>query len=295
MAAIYYVVRAVTDPDIPNNAGCYRPVRAILPEGSIVNARPPAAVNARAIVVRRTVDALLGALAEAMPERVPAASSGHPLVLLMGGVDPATNREYVTAEIGTGGMGARPTKDGVDAIQTDTSNAQNIPIEALELEFPLRVAYYRLRRDSGGTGTYRGGLGLEKRLEVLRGELRVSHRGERTYTAPWGLAGGLGGAMSRSVVTRAGGDQISIPSKLDFVMVPGDVLDLWTTGGGGHGSPLRRDPAHVLEDVLDGKVSVEAAGTSYGVVIEDGAVQQIGTELLRAELAGKRKKREGKQ
>jgi N-methylhydantoinase B len=288
LAAIYYVVKVATDPSIPNNAGCYRPVRAILPEGSVVNARPPAACNARAVVVRRTVDAMLGALAPALPGRLPAASNGHPLVVSLGGVDPATAKAYVTAEIGTGGMGGRPGKDGVETIQTDTSNAQNVPVEALELEFPLRVGYYRLRRDSGGPGAFRGGLGFEKSLEVLRGELRVSHRGERHYTAPWGVFGGEAGEMSRSVVVRRDGARETIPSKLDFTLEPGDTLLLWTTGGGGHGDPFERDSRLVLEDVRDLKVSADSAANRYGVVVADGAVDEQATRDRRTRLAAER-------
>jgi N-methylhydantoinase B len=284
LAAIYYVLKVVVGPAIPNNAGCYRAVRTVLPEGSVVNARPPAAVNARAVVVRRTVDAMLGALVQALPGRLPAASNGHPLVLSMGGVDPETGRSYVTADIGTGGMGARPGKDGIEAIQTDTSNAQNIPVEALELEFPLRIGYYRLRPDSGGAGAFRGGLGFERSVEVLRGELRVSHRGERHYTAPWGLYGGEAGARSRSVLRRADGTAVPIPSKLDFTMAPGDRLELWTSGGGGYGDPLDREPELVLADVLDGKVGVEAAAERFGVVVQAGAIDTRATEGLRERL-----------
>jgi len=282
MSAIYYVVRVITDAAIPNNAGCYRPVRANLPLGSIVNARPPAACNARALVVRRTVDAMLGALAPALPDRVPAASNGHPLVMSMGGVDPATGRSFVTAEVGTGGMGGRPGKDGVDVIQTDTSNAQNIPIEALELEYPLRVGSYRLRRDSGGPGRYRGGMGLEKTIQVLRGDVRFSHRGERHSTAPWGVFGGGAGKTSRSQLIRADGSEVPMRSKAELELSLGDELRMWTTGGGGYGDPLERDPASVLEDVLDGKISVEAAEADYGVVIVDEAVDAQATETQRA-------------
>ncbi|MBJ7596812.1 hydantoinase B/oxoprolinase family protein [Candidatus Nephthysia bennettiae] len=288
LAAIYYVIKVVIDPEIPNNAGCYRPVKVILPEGSIVNARPPAAVNARAVVVRRIVDCLLGCFAQALPGRIPAASGGHPLMLSMGGIDPANGRPYVTAEIGTGGMGGRPGKDGLEAIQTDTSNAQNIPVEALELEFPIRVGHYRLRRDSGGPGQHRGGLGLEKSLEVLRGELRVSHRGERHYTAPWGLAGGGAGAMSRSTLVRADGSRQGIPSKLDFTMRPGDRLELWMTGGGGYGDALQREPERVLEDVRDGKLSQEAAAADYGVVVEEDRVDVVATGELRGRMRDQR-------
>jgi N-methylhydantoinase B len=288
LSGIYYVVKVATDPSIPNNGGCYRPVRAILPEGSLVNPRPPAAVNARAVVMRRIVDLLLGALAPALRGSLPAASSGHPLIMSMGGIDPATNRPYVTAEIGAGGMGGRPGKDGVETIQTDTSNAQNIPVEALELESPLRVGYLRLRTDSGGPGTFRGGLGFEKQLEVLRGELHVSHRGERHYTAPWGLFGGEPGTTCWSLLRRVDGGEETIPSKLDFTMRSGDRLELWTTGGGGYDDPLERDPERVLADVLDGKVSVKAAAERYGVVLADGKVDAAATKELRARLADER-------
>lgn len=288
LAAVYYVLKVATDPDIPNNAGCYRPVEVVLPAGSVVNALPPAAVNSRAVVVRRCVDCMLGALHQALPERLPAASSGHPLVMSMGGVDPASGRPYVTAEIGTGGMGARPTKDGIEAIQTDTSNAQNIPAEALELEFPIRIAYCRLRPDSGGPGRFRGGLGFEKRFEVTRGEARFSHRGERHVTAPWGVHGGEAGARSRSVLRRADGSETRIPSKLELVLRPGDQLDVWTSGGGGYGDPLDRDPQLVLADVLDGKVSAAAAAGSYGVVIAGRGVDAEATATLRAERAVER-------
>jgi N-methylhydantoinase B len=288
LAAIYYVVKVATDPSIPNNAGCYRPVKTILPEGSIVNAKSPAAVNARAVVVRRIVDTMIGALAPALPERMPAASNGHPLVMSFGGVDPANGRQYVTAEVGTGGMGGRPSKDGVESVQTDTSNAQNVPVEALELEFPLRVGYYRLRQDSGGPGRYRGGLGFEKSFEALRGAVNVSHRGERHITAPWGVHGGQAGERSKSVLIRADGSVEEFPSKAELRLLPGDRLEVWTTGGGGHGDPLERDPARVLADVVDGKVSPGAADSSYGVVIADGVVDADATRTRRDGLAAER-------
>lgn len=288
LSAIYYAVRVATDPTIPNNSGCYRPVQAILPEGSLVNAQLPAAVNARAVVVRRTVDAILGALAQAIPERIPAASNGHPLVLSLGGREAVDQPRYVTADIGTGGMGARPGKDGIDAIQTDTSNAQNVPVEALEMEAPIRVGHYRLRRDSGGAGEFRGGLGLEKSLELLRGELIITHRGERHYTAPWGLRGGGAAASCRSVVHRADGTSEVVPSKANLELAPGDRLETWTTGGGGYGDPLERPPALVLDDTIDDKVSVEAAAELYGVVVVDGTVDMDATTRRREELRAER-------
>jgi N-methylhydantoinase B len=206
----------------------------------------------------------------------------------MGGIDPHDGRTYVTAEIGAGGMGARPRKDGIECIQTDTSNAQSIPAEALELEFPLRVGYWRLRQDSGGSGRFRGGLGFEKRFEVLRGEATVSHRGERHLTAPWGVSGGGPGVMSRSLLRRVDGTEVQIPSKLEFVLRPGDALDVWTSGGGGYGDPLERDPQLVLADVLDRKVSLDAARSEYGVVLTGRTIDEQATSLLREELRAAR-------
>jgi N-methylhydantoinase B len=288
LSAVYYVLKVVIGREVPNNAGCYRPVHLVLPEGSIVNAKAPAAVNSRSVVVRRIVDCLLGALNKALPGKLPAASNGHPLVMSIGGIDPADGHPYVTAEIAAGGMGGRPTKDGLETIQTDTSNAQNIPAEALELEFPIRVAYWRLRGDSGGIGRFRGGLGFEKGFEVLRGTARVSHRGERHRTAPWGLFGGGPGACSRSVLRPQGKAEIQIPSKLEFTLDPGDALDVWTTGGGGFGDPLERAPELVLADVLDRKVSLESARADYGVVIAGRAVDTVATARLRMELGAAR-------
>jgi N-methylhydantoinase B len=288
LSAVYYVLKVVIGGDVPNNAGCYRPIHLVLPEGSVVNARSPAAVNSRSVVVRRIVDCMLGALNKALPGKLPAASNGHPLVMSIGGIDPADGRPYVTAEIAAGGMGGRPTKDGLESIQTDTSNAQNIPAEALELEFPIRVSYWRLRDDSGGAGRFRGGLGFEKGFEVLRGTARVSHRGERHRTAPWGLFGGGPGASSRSVLRRRGEAEVQIPSKLEFTLDPGDALEDWTTGGGGYGDPLERDPDLVLADVLDRKVSEAAARAAYGVVLAGRAVDAAKTDALREELKNTR-------
>ncbi len=288
LSAVYYVLKVAIGREVPNNAGCYRPVRVVMPEGSIVNARLPAAVNSRSIVVRRIVDCMLGALTKAIPGKLPAASNGHPLVMSIGGIDPADGHQYVTAEIAAGGMGARPSKDGLETIQTDTSNAQNIPAEALELEFPIRVSYWRLREDSGGAGRFRGGLGFEKGFEVLRGTARISHRGERHLTAPWGLFGGGPGARSRSVLRPQGKAEVQIRSKLEFTMDPGDFLDVWTTGGGGFGDPLERAPELVLADVLDRKVSVQAARSEYGVVIAGRVVDETATASVRRELRAAR-------
>ncbi len=289
LAAVYFVVRAITDPNIPNNGGCYRMVELRLPRGSVLNPVPPAAVNSRAVTLRRVIDALIGALVRAIPQRLPAASNGHPLFVSFGGVDPESGRPFVTTESGTGGMGARPVKDGIDVIQTDASNAMNIPVEAIEMDYPLRVLWFRLRQDSGGPGRFRGGMGFEKGYEVLRGEVVVSHRGERYFTAPWGLFGGGPGAMAKATIVRRDGSLEPVPSKLVYTLRQGDRVHFYTSGGGGYGDPLLRDPLRLLEDVRDGKVSSLAAREAYGVVMAPGGeVDLRETSRLRQELAGTR-------
>jgi N-methylhydantoinase B len=202
LSAVYYAVRAISDPAIPNNGGCFRAVDAVLPEGSVVNPRPPAPVSCRTATIKRIADTILGALVTALPDRMPAASSGTLLVMAFGGTDPRTGRPFVASELAAGGMGARPRKDGIDVVETDVTNCMNIPVEALELNFPLRVRRAGLWADSAGAGTYRGGLGLEKVFEATTTDVTVSHRGERFATAPWGLHGGR--ARSSSAGTAGG-------------------------------------------------------------------------------------------
>jgi N-methylhydantoinase B len=155
------------------------------------------------------------------------------------------------------------------------------------MDTPIRIGHYRLRRDSGGAGTYRGGLGLEKQFEVLRGELHVSCRGERCNTVPWGLRGGEAALATRAVLRRGDGSQHEI-TKQDFTMLPGDRFDIATSGGGGHGDPLLRDPEYVLADVIDGKVSITAAADRYGVVISDRDLNLTRTVELRSRLSAGR-------
>lgn len=281
LSAVRYVVRALTDPDIPNNEGCFRMISLTLPEKSLLNPQRPAPVNCRSVALRRVVDTVMGALAQALPDRVPAANNGHPLNALFGGEDPATGKIFILTENGTGGMGARPTKDGIDCICTDTSNSMNIPAEVVESGTPMRIRYFRIRRDSGGAGRYRGGCGYEKEYECLTDRVVVSHRGERHYTQPWGLAGGHPGASSRSVIVRANGSEEVVPSKMTIELRKHDRLVLWTSGGGGHGDPLQRPAEDVLEDVRNGKVGIETAEREYGVAIAGDKVDVSKTAKLR--------------
>jgi len=283
LSAVRYAIRVMTGPDIPNNDGCFRMLRLTIPERSLLNPQRPAPVNNRAVTLRRIVDTVMGAFAQALPGRVPAANNGHPLVARIGGID-ESGRLFILSESGTGGMGARPSKDGIECIHTDTSNSMNVPVEVAEGIAPLRIHYYRIRRDSGGAGRYRGGCGFEKAYECLNERMIISHRGERHYTQPWGLAGGSPGVSSKSVVVRADGTEERVPSKMNIELRRGDRLLLWTSGGGGYGAPRERAPERVLDDVLDGKVSAKAAERQYGVVIRDDALDVRNTEAVRARM-----------
>ncbi len=260
LAAACWAVRALTDPDIPTNGGCFRPISLNLPPGTIVNPQSPAPVNARTSTIKRIAGCMVGALASVLADKVPAAAAGALLVLAFGGKT-ATGGNYVVGELIAGGSGGGPDRDGVDAVETDATNCMNLPAEALEMEAPIRLNRVALRRDSGGEGTWRGGLGLIREYEMLDGEVSFSHRGERHFSAAAGLAGGGEGARARSVIHRAGGGEEVIPSKIATTLHPGDRLTVETAGGGGYGDPARRPPDRVAADIADGKVGFQRSAS----------------------------------
>jgi N-methylhydantoinase B len=290
MSAVYYAVRAIADASIPNNGGCFRAVDAVLPEGTVVNPRPPAPVSCRTATIKRIADTILGALVRALPGRLPAANSGTLLVMAFGGRDPETGRTFVASELAAGGMGARPGKDGLDVIETDVSNCMNIPVESVEMNFPLRIPRLSLWADSGGAGRRRGGLGLEKVFEATTTDVTISHRGERFASTPWGLEGGAPGVSAHAFIVRRDGTREDLPSKKMIVLRPGDQLWEYIAGGAGHGDPLDREPGLVLADVLDGKVTPAAARGAYGVVLtaEGDIVDERATKDTREALRAAR-------
>ena len=286
LSAVYYVLRAVTGPDIPNNAGCYRCVRITRPPGSMVDPRAPAPVNARTASVKRVVDVLMGCFVQALPGKLPAASCGQLLVMNFGGIDPLIGRAFVTSELGPGGMGARPGMDGVDGIETDATNCMNIPAEAIESDSPVRVERWELWRDSAGAGRWRGGLGFHKVFLLTRGEATATYRGERHTTRPWGVAGGRPAVSSRGWVERADGSREELISKQIVRLRQGDRLHVCVGGGGGYGDPLLRPAERVADDVADKRVSAEAARADYGVVVdEQGRLDEAATAELRRTMA----------
>jgi N-methylhydantoinase B len=254
LAAACWAVRALTDPEIPTNGGCFRPISLKLPPGSIVNPQEPAPVNARTSTIKRIAGCMVGALAPAMPDKAPAASAGELLVLAFGGR--AARGNYVVGELIAGGSGAGPDSDGVDAIETDATNCMNLPAEALEMEAPIRLRRVALRAGSGGEGEWRGGLGIVREYEVLDGpgasDVSFSHRGERHFSAAAGLHGGKDGARARSVIHRADGSEETIPSKIATTLRPGDRVTV-ETAGGGYGDPRRRSRYRIAADLADGK------------------------------------------
>lgn len=258
LAAACWAVRALTDPDIPTNGGCFRPISLNLPPGTIVNPQAPAPVNARTSTIKRIAGCMVGALASVLPGKAPAASAGELHVLAFGGKT-RDGGNYVVGELVAGGSGAGPGRDGVDVIETDATNCMNLPAEALEMEAPIRLHRVALRQDSGGAGEWRGGLGVVREYEVLEGDVSFSHRGERHFSAAAGLAGGGDGAMARSVIHRAGGGEEVIPSKIATILHAGDRIVVETAGGGGYSDPAKRAPDRMAADIADGKVSAPPA------------------------------------
>jgi N-methylhydantoinase B len=228
-SATYYVVRCLTDPDAPPNAGCYAPVSIAAPEGSLVNARKPAAVAAGNVETsQRIVDMLFLALAPAFPDRVPAQSQGTMNNLLLGG--PA----FAYYETIAGGEGALPYRRGMDGVHTHMTNTRNTPVEALELAYPIRVEEYGLIRGSGGGGRWRGGDGVRRAIRFLGEEGTLTIVSDRRRSAPRGLRGGDSGSPGRNALRRDG-VLIPLPSKVTCELRRGDVVIVETPGGGGWG------------------------------------------------------------
>ena len=264
LSAACFAVRVLTGSDIPTNGGCFRPIQLKLPEGSIVNPKEPAPVNARTSTIKRIAGCMVSAFQEALPDKVTADSASEMLILQFGGRR-QDGRYFVVGELIASGSGAGINNDGIDVIETDASNCMNLPVEALELEAPIRVHRFGLRRDSGGPGKHRGGLGVLPEYEILEGEITLTHRGERHYCAARGYNGGLEGARSYSVIIRASGTKEVIPSKLVTELRQSDRLIIETAGGGGYGPPNNRSRELVLADILDDKISEESANEIYGI------------------------------
>jgi N-methylhydantoinase B len=238
-SAVYYVLRCLLPGDAPATAGLMRPVQVVTTAGSIVDAVLPAPVAGGNVETsQRIVDVLLRALAQVLPDRIPAASSGTMNNLTIGGIDPRNGKPFAYYETCAGGMGARPTADGISGIHTHMTNSLNTPVEALEYAYPLHVLKYCYRRGSGGEGLYRGGDGIIREIELLS-PAQVTLLTDRRIFPPYGLYGGEPGVLGRSTLVSEDNERV-LPGKCSIEVKPGDVIRLETPGGGGWGSKILR-------------------------------------------------------
>ncbi len=284
-SAVYAAIRYMANPIIRQNEGCYRPIEIIRPEGTIVNPMKPAPISGRFTTLERIADTIVLALNQARGEDQVGSGVACVCSFAANGTYPDSNRRFVCFEIFGGGWGGTMRGDGLDASFGLMANCYDTPIEAVELEYPLRVESYNLVTDSGGPGRNRGGLGHYRHTRYLHGEGYFTNRSETAKFPPKGVLGGRPGRPSRQRLVRADGTVEALPSKITNLTIrAGDLIEMEMPGGGGYGAPTAREPARVLDDLLDGKITPEAASEIYGIVVNDGALDIAATETRRAEL-----------
>ena len=290
-SAVYYAVRALCDADIMMNEGCYRPVRVVLPAGTLVNPLPPAACNSRMIVCQRVVDTLFRALREVAPKRVVTPSYGCAPNLGLTGRHPDSGRYFVFFDGNHASWGARHNKDGLDGCTSGPSNSANSPIEAIEVRHPVLFERYEFVTDSGGAGRFRGGLAIARDFRNGADEALLTVQCDRARFAPGGFFGGLPAMRAEFALNPGSAQEQALHSKVtSHPLAVGDRFHWAAAGGGGFGDPLTRDPDLVGRDVRDEKVSVRAARELYGVVIDpaSGTVDGAASARLRATAARSR-------
>ena len=283
--ACVFVLKCLTDPDIPLNEGFYQPIRVIAPEGSAVNPKPPTAIVGGWEVTARLCEILFKAFSPAVPERVPAGTKGMICQIGFGGRDPRSGEYYCFYETMAGGYGGRHSSDGPDAVQTHVQNTQNAPVEETEQNYPVRIIRYSLIPDSEGPGRFRGGLGLCREYQFIDHEPMFTILADRVRFPPWGLFGGGDGKPASYVRVSNGADH-EIPSKTTFSVAKDDRIRVETCGGGGYGPPWERAPEQVLRDVRERKISAHRARSRYGVAIDSrsGTIDFDETDRLRSRL-----------
>ena len=280
-SSAYCAIRCIGSTDIPNCEGYMRPVTILAPEGTILNPVLPAACAARGVIGYRIFDAIMLALAPVIPDKVIAAGEGGPTLFSIGGYH--KGKPFVLTEVMVGTWGARAGLDGVEGISNPAANLSNQPIELVEAEMPLKINRYGLVPDSGGAGRFRGGLAFEREFEIMADEAVFTARTDRRDHPPYGLDGGESGSPSFNILN-PGPEQRILPTMPmeGLPLSKGDIFHHIAAGGGGFGPSRDRLPEQVLEDVLDEKVSIEAARNSYGVVI-DPATMTIDKEATAAQ------------
>lgn len=287
LVGIYYVLYTL-NPNLLLNAGLTRPFTCILPEGTVVNPQFPAAVGMRSLTCGRLRSLIFGTFSLAIPERMPAAPAGSSSIVNVTTTDNRTGRRVIAAiEPIVGGAGGMPFADGPDGSGADAGYLKNTPVEINEAEVPIKILRYGLARDTGGAGRFRGGLATVLDFQVFSPHTRITARNrDRSKFRPWGVLGGKA-AKPSNFYLNPNTPRERVLGNMDFVVAePGDVIRIHSAGGGGRGNPLGREPARVLVDVQRGFVSIAAARNDYGVVIEDGTIDETATAALRTSMAG---------
>jgi N-methylhydantoinase B len=283
----FTIIKSFLDPGTDVNSGAFRPLTVITPPGTIVNAEPPAPCGGMVEVKYCVETAVMGALAQALDGRVAGDLKGGGNHCYVGGEDPRSGETFIFYEYPAGGTGGFHGGDGSNTVRTWTESDMTTlqPIEAVEQRYPVRIERTSLRPDSGGPGRWRGGLGLTREVRIQVAASRLSVLAEKAVLPPFGVCGGAAGATNRFWVRR-GAEPIQpspLPGKVGgFPLLPGDVLLMESSGGGGFGDPLTRDPAAVAADIAEGYVTPEGAERDYGVVWRDGAVDTAATAATRA-------------
>jgi N-methylhydantoinase B len=263
LAAARVAYKCLTLPEAPVNEGSFRALQLILPEGTFLSARSPAAIGQWSVALPTVVDTALKALAPAIPDRIPAAHKGDMGGYSIYGQD-SQGRRFVLLNMTGGGWGGHVDGDGQDAsVSICQGDVRNIPIEVQEAMYPVYIDHFRLRTDSGGPGKYRGGLGIDTSIRCLV-PCRINVNLDRTRCPPWGLAGGLAGETNLGLIHRADGREEVIYKGTNVLLSPGDSVTFRTAGGGGYGDPRERDPALVATDLREGLISAAAASGIYG-------------------------------
>jgi len=264
-ATAYFCLKSIVDPFIPTNEGLYRTVSIVAPQGLVVNPVVPAAVSSRNMTSMILAEALTNALGQAAPSRAVAAG-GPGQGCISAGTDPKTGRYFINYENLAGGQGARCTADGMDVVMINMTNTSNLPIEAMELEFPLRIERYELVCDSGGPGKYRGGLGTVRDMRLLADNASASLRSSRQRIPAPGMAGGMNGGLGAFVRNPGTPGETRLPLTTSGTpFANGDVLRIVSPGGAGYGNPSERDKEAVRRDLREGKISAQVARDVYGI------------------------------
>ena len=255
-SSVCYSLKALLDPDLPNNSGIFDAIEIKIPKGSLLNCLSPASVALRLNTCQRVVDVVLGAFIDILPKQITGAANGANTSAVFAGINPNNGQRYVYLETLGGGMGGRYSKDGKDGVQVHLTNTSNLPVEAIEMEYPLRVEEYSFVENSGGAGKYRGGLGIRRIIRPIAHKCEFSGVGERFKHSPWGVFGGKPGKPGKFFIKHKNGKITKLLSKSSSIYTTEkDAIIMETPGAGGYGDPKKRSKENLLKDKISGKFS----------------------------------------